>query len=148
MPDNGGLLDLDGLGREVDSGDIDTVLVVMTDPYGRFMGKRLDAGFFLEGATRHGTHVCKYLLTASMEMEPVSGYRLVNWGSGYGDFQLVPDLGTLRIASWLDRTAIVICDVRDEAAHAPVAQAPRAMLRRQIDASQAAGYRVMAASEL
>src|SRR4051794_27528156 len=129
MPDKDGLLDLDGLGRKVDSGEIDTVLVVMTDPYGRFMGKRLDAGYFLEGAARHGTHVCKYLLTASMEMEPVSGYRLANWGSGYGDFHLVPDLGTLRVASWLDRTAIVICDVRDEAAHSPVAQAPRAMLR-------------------
>lgn len=148
MPDKDGLLDLDGLGRKVDAGEIDTVLVVMTDPYGRFMGKRLDAGFFLGGAARHGTHVCKYLLTANMEMEPVSGYRLVSWGSGYGDFHLVPDLGTLRVASWLDRTAFVICDVRDEAAHAPVAQAPRAMLRRQVDAANAAGYRVMAASEL
>lgn len=26
---------------------------------------------------------------------------------------MVPDLDTLRIASWFDRTALVLCDLRD-----------------------------------
>ena len=41
-------------------------------------------------------------------MEPVAGYEFANWEQGYGDVHLVPDLNTLRHASWLDRTAIVL----------------------------------------
>ena len=39
------------------------------------------------------------------------GYQFANWELGYGDVHLVPDLATLRIASWLDKTALVLCDV-------------------------------------
>jgi len=41
------------------------------------------------------------------------GYRYANWETGYGDFHCVPDMGTLRHAAWLDRTAIVICDIHE-----------------------------------
>ena len=77
-------------------------------------------------------------------MEPVPGYRFANWERGYGDFHLAPDLATLRRASWLDKTAIVLCDVEDEAAHRPVAVAPRSILRRQLEAAEALDYSVMA----
>ncbi|MCX6050522.1 MAG: glutamine synthetase family protein [Chloroflexi bacterium] len=143
-----GLLTLEQLAEHVNRGIIDTVLVVFTDHYGRFLGKRFDAEFFLEEAAKGGTHGCDYLLTVDMEMEPVPGYRFANWERGYGDFHLVPDLQTLRIASWLDRTALVICDVEDEAAHQPVTVAPRSMLRRQIEQAARLGYTTMAASEL
>ena len=66
------------------------------------MGKRFDAGYFLEQTADQGTHACNYLLTVDMEMEPVGGYRFANWEKGYGDFHLAPDFGTLRIASWLE----------------------------------------------
>ena len=89
------MLDLDGLHRLVEAEEIDTVIVAFTDLYGRFMGKRLGGHFFLEEAVDHGVHACDYLLTAGMEMEPVSGYRFANWEKGYGDFRLVPDLATL-----------------------------------------------------
>jgi glutamine synthetase len=132
----------------VETDEIDTVLMVFSDPYGRFMGKRFDADFFLTSAVEHGTHACNYLLTTDMEMEPVQGYQFANWASGYGDFQLFPDMATLRIASWLTKTAMVICDVRDEQHHTPVVQAPRSMLRRQIEQAARLGYTAMAASEL
>ena len=98
-----GMLTNDELARLVDEDEIDTVLVVFTDMYGRFLGKRLDAGFFLESAGEEGTHACNYLLTVDMEMEPVAGYDFANWERGYGDFHLAPDLSTLRVASWLER---------------------------------------------
>ena len=47
-----GMLTLEQLASLSRSGEIDTVLVVFTDHYGRFMGKRFDAGFFLEHAVR------------------------------------------------------------------------------------------------
>jgi len=142
------MLTLAQLVDDVKRGIIDTVLAVFTDHYGRFMGKRFDAEFFVEETVRSGTHGCDYLLTVDMEMEPVPGYRFANWERGYGDFHLVPDLQTLRVASWLDRTALVLCDVEDEQRHMLVAVAPRSILRRQIEQATQNGYGVMAASEL
>ena len=111
MSEPQGMLTLEDLTRLVASGEIDTVVVAFTDVYGRLVGKRFDAGFFLESGVEDGTHACNYLLTVDMEMEPIEGYELANWESGYGDFHLHPDLSTLRMASWLEKTALVLCDV-------------------------------------
>ncbi|MCP4223340.1 MAG: glutamine synthetase, partial [Actinomycetia bacterium] len=100
----------DELRAETDLGLIDTVVVAFTDHYGRSMGKRLDARFFVDEALANGTHACDYLLTVDMEMEPVEGYAFANWTGGYGDMHLVPDSSTLRRAAWAERTALVLCD--------------------------------------
>lgn len=142
-----GMLTLDQLADRAQIGEIDTVLVVFPDLYGRLMGKRFDAGFFLKSAEQ-GTHACDYLLTVDMEMNPVPGYTFANWKKGYGDFHLVPDLSTLRLAAWLDRTALVVCDLEGEQDHDLVAQAPRTILRRTIERSASMGYTALAASEL
>src|SRR5437868_13720665 len=125
-----GMLTVEELEQQAAAGTVDTIVVGFTDLYGRLMGKRFEAGFFLEHVARQGTHACGYLLTVDMEMEPVPGYRFANWEAGYGDVLLLPDLNTLRVASWLDRTAMVLCDVLVEHGTHPVAQAPRSMLRR------------------
>lgn len=133
---------------EVAAGSVDTVVVAFPDHYGRLMGKRFDAGFFLDEGLTEGTHACDYLFTVDMEMEPVEGYRYANWELGYGDFHLVPDVATLRRCAWSDRTAMVLCDAHDDGAHRPVAVAPRSMLRRQVERASAAGFEALAASEL
>ena len=143
-----GLLTLETLRHRIAEGAVDTVIAAFPDHYGRLMGKRFDAGFFLDHTARHGTHACDYLLTVDMEMEPVQGYTFSNWERGYGDFHLVPDFGTLRQASWLDRTALVICDVQNEKDHQPVSVAPRNILHRQLAAATAAGFEPMTGSEL
>ena len=143
----GGRLDLDALRDEVDAGAIDTVICAFPDLYGRLLGKRLDATFFLEDAD-DGTHVCDYLLTVDMEMEPVAGYEFASWAKGFGDFHLLPDIATLRRAAWLDRTAIVICDAVADPDAEPIEVSPRALLRRQVERAAALGFDVFAASEL
>ncbi len=143
-----GLLTIDELTPLVHEEAIDTVLVMFTDLYGRFVGKRYDAEFFLAQIATGGTHGCDYLLTVDMEMEPVQGYAYANWEAGYGDFHLVPDLDTLRLVAWQERTAMVICDVMDERSHELVSVAPRTLLRQQLDRAHSMGYRAMAASEL
>jgi glutamine synthetase len=60
----------------------------------------------------------------------------------------VPDLNTLRRATWLDRTVLVLCDVHAEASEALVEVAPRTVLKRQMERAAAAGVRPMGASEL
>jgi len=141
-------MQLDQLRHEVADGTVDSVVVGFTDHYGRTMGKRFDAEFFLESCVGDGTHACDYLLTVDMEMEPVEGFAYSNWATGYGDFHLVPDLDTLRRAGWTERTAFVLCDVIDNVTHEPVAVAPRSILRRQLDQLADAGFTAAAASEL
>jgi glutamine synthetase len=132
----------------VRSGEIDTVLTVFPDLYGRLVGKRISGRFFLEQTASHGMHACDYLLACDMEMDPVPGYRFTSWESGYGDFLCKPDWDTLRPASWLERSAIVLCDVLDEHTEEPVAIAPRSVLRRQLERARSLGLIPLGASEL
>ncbi len=143
-----GLLTIDDLKTKVNSEEIDTVISAFADHYGRLMGKRFDADFFLESVIVEGAHACDYLLTADMEMEPVPGYDFANWELGYGDFHLVPDVTTLRVADWLEKTAIILCDVHNEKSHTITPEAPRSILKNQIKKSQQIGYESFAASEL
>ena len=143
-----GKISLDELKELVQKEEIETVVVAFSDHFGRLMGKRFDADFFLESGARDGTHGCDYLLTTDMEMEPIPGYKYANWEKGYGDFHLVPDLETLRIATWLDKTALVLCDVDDNKTHKPTSVAPRSILNRQIAAMNDMRYNAYAASEL
>ncbi len=140
-------LGADELRALVDDGEIETVMVAFTDHYGRLVGKRFDGAFFCESIA-DGTHACDYLLTVDMEMEPTPGYRFASWDQGYGDVHLVPDLTTLRRAAWTDRTALVLCDVVDEASGDLVPVAPRSILRRQVERLAAHDLVAKAASEL
>lgn len=143
-----GMLSLEQLQQQVAEEQIETVIVAFTDHYGRLVGKRFDAEFFLESCVQGGTHGCDYLLTTDMEMEPIPGYDFANWELGYGDFHLVPDLDTLRVTSWLEKSALVMCNLENEKTHAQVEEAPRSILRNQLVKANNLGYDVMAASEL
>ena len=142
------MLTLEQLKGMVAKGEIETVLAGFTDHYGRLMGKRFDAEMFVEEIAAGGGHACDYLLTVDMEMEPVPGYSFANWELGYGDVHMLPDMATLRIASWLDKTAFVLCDVKSEKTHDYVPVAPRSILRRQVDAAKKLGYTGYAGTEL
>ncbi|HVT44210.1 MAG TPA: glutamine synthetase family protein [Thermoanaerobaculia bacterium] len=143
-----GMLDLERLRTMVSEGEIETVLAVFPDMYGRLVGKRLQGEFFLEDVVEHGMHACDYLLACDMEMDPVPGYAFTSWAKGYGDFRPLPDLRTLRVASWLEKTAIVVCDVYEEERDTLVAVAPRSILRRQLERAASLGFTAKGASEL
>jgi glutamine synthetase len=140
-----GKIDLKELKRLVGDGAIDTVLVVFPDMYGRLVGKRIVGRFFIEQSE---IHACDYLLACDIDMDPVPGYQFTSWAKGYGDFRPVPDMNTLRVASWLDRTAIVLCDVFEEEREELVLYAPRNILRKQVARAAEQGYVAMGASEL
>jgi glutamine synthetase len=143
-----GMLSIEGLTKLVSEGAIETVLVVFPDMYGRLVGKRMTGRFFVEDVAKHGMHACDYLLACDMEMDPVPGYAFTSWAKGYGDFRPVPDMKTMRIAAWLEKTAIVICDVYEEERDELVPFAPRNILRRQIERAASMGYLGKGASEL
>lgn len=132
----------------VHNGEIETIVTVVPDMYGRLVGKRITGSFFLEETSDHGMHVCNYLLACDMEMDPVQGYAFTSWEKGYGDVLCRVDWATLRRASWLEKSAIVVCDVFDERSGEPVEIAPRTMLRRQLARARDLGFLALGASEL
>ena len=141
------MLSLDDLRVIFERGEIDTVLVALTDMQGRLQGKRCSARYFLEEVVPHGAEACNYLLAVDVEMSTVDGYRMSSWEQGYGDFGLRPDLTTLRRIPWQPGTALVLCDLVWEGGE-PVVASPRQVLRRQLDRLAERGLRAYVGTEL
>jgi len=93
-------MNFDDLTKMIEKNEIDTVLAVFPDYFGRLLGKRLTGQFFLNNKE---FFCCDYLLTAGMEMEPQSGFKMASWKKGYGDYAFVPDMKTLRVIPWLSK---------------------------------------------
>lgn len=143
-----GFLTLDQLKHYAQTGEIDNVVVGFTDHCGRLYGKRLDVDFFLKNGHSHGTHACQYLLTIDIEQNIHEGYDFASWNTGFGDFHMAPDLNTLRVAAWLDRTAFVLCDLYNNKTHELINIAPRSILKRQIERAKEMGLSPLGATEL
>jgi glutamine synthetase len=143
------MLTVDELRQEISSGDVDTVVVAFTDMQGRLQGKRIHAGFFLDSVLSHGTEGCNYLLAVDVDMNTVDGYAISSWEGGYGDMEFVLDLATLRRIPWLPATVMVQCDLAWlDAAHSPVLQSPRQVLKRQAERATDLGFTAYAGTEL
>ena len=126
MPGN---LSFDALKEMAATGEIDTVLVALVDMQGRLMGKRFHVYNFINHSA-HETHCCNYLLATDLVMSTPDGYASTSWQTGYGDYVLRPDLKTLRLVPWLEKTALVLGDVLDHHTHDLVPHSPRAMLQK------------------
>ncbi|WP_334025040.1 glutamine synthetase family protein [Nocardia terpenica] len=147
-----GMLSVAELVRQVEAGELDTVLVAMTDMQGRLQGKRCSARFFVDEVLDGATEACNYLLAVDVEMTTVAGYEMSSWETGYGDFVMRPDLATLRQVPWWPATALVLCDVEQVDPHGtgghPVAASPRQVLRAQLDRLAEHGLHAYVGTEL
>jgi glutamine synthetase len=135
------------LRARVDAGEIDTVLLALCDMQGRLQGKRLSARHFVDEVAEEGAEGCNYLLAVDVEMNTVGGYAMSSWERGYGDFELIPDLKTLRLIPWLEGTALVLCDLR-WAGGDDVVASPRQILKRQLQRLAERGWSANASTEL
>ncbi len=142
-----GLLTLEELKAQIDRGDIDTVVVAITDMQGRLQGKRLAARYFLEEVVDHGTEGCNYLMAVDVDMNTVDGYAMSSWERGYGDFVMAPDFDTLRLMPWQPGSALMVADVKWEDG-SDVLPSPRQILRRQLDRLAERGLRAFVGTEL
>ncbi len=141
-------LTVDQLRAAVDAGEIDTVIVAFTDMQGRLAGKRLHSRFFLDHVLDHGTEGCNYLLAVDVDMNTVDGYAISSWEKGYGDFEFVLDLSTLRRTPGQPGSAMVQCDLAWLDGSGPVRQSPRAILTAQAERAGSMGYRAVSGTEL
>jgi glutamine synthetase len=133
--------------QEVASGLIDTVSVAITDMQGRLQGKRIDADYFVEEVMDGHTEGCNYLMAVDVDMNTVDGYAMSSWDSGYGDFVMRPDVATLHRVPWQEGAIGILCDLEMEGG-GPVLPSPRQVLRRQLEALDAAGYGAFVGTEL
>jgi glutamine synthetase len=145
-----GRLAVEALARLGAAGEIETVVCAMPDLLGRLVGKRVTVDTFLKTAAPggEGLHASLILFTYDMELEARDGFALTGWHDGFRDCRMVPDLATLRIAPWLERTAIVICDPVDEETGIEVEVSPRVILKRQLARYRDAGMTLQCATEL
>jgi glutamine synthetase len=139
------LEELEGMVR---AGEIDTLVVAITDMQGRLVGKRVQAQAFLNGVIDHGAHFCTYLLGTDMEMNTPDGFALMNWETGYGDWIANPVWDSLRVLPWLEKTALVLADAMDEETGVEIPVSPRTILKRQVEAAAKMGIAIKAGSEL
>src|SRR3954467_9018691 len=140
-------MDLDQLREQVAQGEVDTVLLALTDMQGRLQGKRFHARHFVDEITAHGAEGCNYLLAVDVEMNTVAGYAMSSWERGYGDFVLTPDMATLRRVPWHPATALVLSDLGwDDGS--PVVASPRQVLRAQLARLAEEGWTANAGTEL
>ena len=140
-------MNLDELRADASAGRTDTVLLALTDMQGRLQGKRMTARHFLDEVVEHGAEACDYLLAVDVDMNPVAGYAMSSWERGYGDFEMRPDLSTLRRVPWHEGTALCLADIA-WADHSPVVASPRQILRRQLERLGERGWEAFAGTEL
>jgi len=143
----GASLTVEALERAVADRTVDTVVLALVDMEGRLVGKRLTGRHFLESAVPHGAESCEYLLATDIDMSPQQGYGLAGWNRGFGDFQLKPDLTTLRLVPWQPSCALVLVDAFAEGGGA-IQVSPRQILRRQLERLQARGLAAQVGTEL
>ena len=140
-------IDVETLISEVERGEIDTVVVAITDMQGRLQGKRIHGNHFVNEVLKHGTEGCNYLLAVDIDMNTVSGYAMSSWDSGYGDMVMRPDMSTLHRIPWQEGAVGVLCDVLREDGSDVVAS-PRQVLRKQIDRLADKGMAAFVGTEL
>ncbi|WP_079056375.1 glutamine synthetase family protein [Streptomyces caeruleatus] len=141
-----GQLSLTDLRNLVKAGRIRTVLLALPDLQGRLKGKWYDARHFLRNVAHDGAEFCAYLLATDVDMNPVPGFALASWETGYQDLAVSPALSTLRTLPWMEGTAVVLGD----AVHhdgTPIEVAPRQILQGQLTRLARHGLHVKAGLE-
>ncbi len=138
---------LEELKQAVADGTVDTVLLAIADMEGRLQGKRLTATHFLDHVAEGGAEGCYYLLAVDVDMNTVDGYEMASWETGYGDFEMKPDIATLRPIPWHEGTVLLMGDLEWPDGR-PVAASPRQILRRQLERLAERGLIANAGTEL
>lgn len=144
----GQTLTRDKLEKLIRDGDVDTVLMVFPDLQGRLVGKRTTGRFFLQSVADAGTENCDYLIACDIDNNPVPGYRFTSYAQGYGDMLARADWNTVRVIPWVEKTAMIMCDLLNVDSRELIEVAPRSILQAQVDAAAAMGFVPMVASEI
>jgi glutamine synthetase len=123
-----------------------TIVLATPDTQGRPVGRQLPLRRFLEDPSA-GVEVSSYILVYDLAGIPLHDSPFAGAQTGYHDVRLHPDLRTLRPYPGVPGTAICLADAVDEGGE-DVPFAPRALLKRQMQAARHAGFDIRLATEL
>ena len=140
-------MNTDELLAGIKAGQIDTIQIAGPDMISRLVGKRFTGDCFTKQLLDGATHGCNYLFAVDIAMQPQDGYGLANWDAGFGDFEMRPDFNAIFPIPWEVASALVFCDFHHHDGKL-VEQAPRTILRRQVERLEALGLCANIASEL
>jgi glutamine synthetase len=126
---------------------VHTVVVTSADVTGRLVGKRVPVDVFRR-LVDEGVPLSSCVLGWDVDQWPGPEQAYTGHHTGWHDVRLVPDLDTLRLAAWLDGTAICVADFHEMGRDELVEVAPRTILRRQVERFAADGLTPQVASEL
>lgn len=131
---------------------IETVIVAGSDTNGVLRGKRMGVDHFRR-ALDHGMPLCDVFWVmdiveeALVERPPTHRGYFPTKAQGYPDILAKPELETIRLVPWHDRTALVLATFCSQAGEElPVD--PRAVLRRVVERARSLGYEPMLGIEL
>lgn len=136
---------------ELEAEGIHTVIVATPDIQGRLIGRRIPVKRF-PAAIENGVEVCTcawaWDIDQSFDLISSNRLRVCSLHNGAPDVALMPDLGTLRRAAWLDGIAICLADPVWPGAGEPMEESPRVMLRRETERYRELGLQPKAGTEL
>src|SRR5215204_5749346 len=124
--------------EELERAGYQTVLVATPDTQGRPVGRQLPLRRFLEYPLA-GVEISSYSLVYDLAGIPLQDSPFTGAKTGYHDIHLRPDLSTLRPLPGVSGLAICLADAVDAGLEIPLA--PRAMLKRQVQAARNAGFK-------
>jgi Glutamine synthetase len=140
------IVSIDELKRRTEEGKVEMVIIAGVDMQGKLFGKKVPARFFLEEA-QTGIHTCATNLAWDVSLNFQNNYEFCNFETGLHDLKLIPDLSTLRLYPWVEKTALVLGDLTNKDGSG-VDVSPRRMLQKQLEKAAALGYTAFAASEI
>jgi glutamine synthetase len=126
--------------------DLESVSVCIPDHYGRLAGKRIAAGR-LQAVLAAGLDMPDFHLITGPDNQPATGLAATGDHTGFPDDVLWPDMQTFRRLPWDPATGIVLAEARRRDGTV-VAEAPRAILRRQVERLARYGLSAWIATEL
>jgi glutamine synthetase len=129
-----------------DLADLESVSVCVPDHYGRLAGKRVAAGR-METILASGLDMPDFHLVTGPDIQPSAGLAATGEHTGFPNDVLWPDMQTFRRLPWDRSCAIVLAEARRRDGSV-VAEAPRAILGRQVQRLAAAGLAAWVAPEV
>jgi glutamine synthetase len=131
---------------------VDTVILAGEDTHGIMRGKRVPIAQ-LERLLHHGVALCDVLWVMHVDESDLVARPEGHEGyfpterNGYPDILAVPDVSTLRLVPWHERTALMLCDWHLPDGR-PVPISPRHALRRVVERARSMGFEPRLALEL
>ena len=126
--------------------DLESVSVCVPDHYGRLAGKRIAAGR-LEDILVSGLDMPDFHLITGPDIQPSDGLTATGAHTGFPNDVLWPDMQTFRRLPWDTTSGIVLAEARRRDGSV-AAEAPRAILRQQVERLARSGLAAWVAPEV